>query len=376
MKKKVFLAILVMGMTVFTACSAQAEAAEETQTEVKEPEGFGTRLVSVDNVEKYIKLAQYKGLVMEDPLQEVTEERVDQAIAYYLQNAMEEVTDSKSAVQNGDRVTIDFVGTKDGVAFEGGSAEGYELTIGEGGMIDGFEDGIIGMKKGETRDLDLTFPETYFEESLAGQAVVFQITLQKFQRAPELTDAWVEANTDVKTVDEYRAMIKEQLEEMAEQEAEYTIEMNAWNMVFTNSEVVEYPEADIQNAKDEFEKQVMAYAGDTTMTLEEFVESQGLSMDDFNEQCQQYAESKVKQNLITQGIMDAEGMSLDDAECLAIQEELISQYGMTDLAQLVDAYGQTQVDEAIGFRRVLKFMMENIQLETIQVDVDAEEENE
>ena len=101
------------------------------------------------------------------------------------------------------------------------------------------------------------------------------------------------------------------------------------------------------------------YAEPADMTLEEFIDSQGISKDDFDEQCQQYAEGKVKQNLIVQGIMDAEGLSLDDKESLQLQNELVEQMGASDIAELVDTYGQSYVDESIGLLRVEDFIVKN-----------------
>ena len=114
-------------------------------------------------------------------------------------------TDENAVIQNGDTATINFVGTKDGEAFEGGTGNNYDLVIGSGTMIPGFEEGIVGMKKGETKDVSVTFPESYRNSELAGQDAVFQITVQSFKRPPELTDDWVAANTDYKTIDEYKA---------------------------------------------------------------------------------------------------------------------------------------------------------------------------
>lgn len=152
----------------------------------------------MDDVSKYVTIGEYKGLTLDNTVEAVTDDMVDGRIKEELQNKAEEVTEG--SVQNGDVVTINYVGTKDGVAFDGGTANNYELTIGSGTFIDGFEDGIIGMKKGETKDLDLTFPEEYSSEELAGQEVVFKVTLQSFKRAPELTDTWVAKNTDCKSV--------------------------------------------------------------------------------------------------------------------------------------------------------------------------------
>ena len=280
-------------------------------------------------------------------------------IEYELEDKAEEVTDKNGTVQTGDLVTIDFVGLLDGEAFDGGSAANYDLTVGEGGMIDGFEDGIIGMKKGETKEVPLTFPEDYFSEDMAGKDVVFKITLQNFRRAPELTDEWGAANTDYATIKEYKEGIRAQLEKNAEESAKYTMYSDGWNQVLESSEIIEFPEEEIENCIAEFKKQVNSYAQQANMELEEFIESQGYTEESFENECRQYAEYKVKQNLIVQGIMDAEGIRLDDKECLAIQDELISNYGKESLADLVDEYGQVAVDESIGLLRVEQFIADN-----------------
>ena len=226
-------------------------------------------------------------------------------------------------------------------------------------MIPGFEEGILGMKKGETKDITVTFPENYQSSELAGQEAVFQITVQSFKRPPELTDTWAAANTDYKTADEYRASVRTQLEQEAQDQAESSLRSTAWTTVYSNSEVVEYPEKDIEEATQEFRSQIEAYAKQGNMELEDFVKSQGVSMDDFEAQCQQYAQNKVKQNLIIQGIMDAEGMTLEDEESLAIQNELVEKYASGDLAALIDTYGQVAVDETIGLIRVEDFIIAN-----------------
>lgn len=374
MKKKAFLAVLAMCMALTaTACGndnnkendtkqqteADQDSEKETEEKKEEPSSFGERLVSVDNVEKYITIGDYKGLELDKTVEEVTDEQIESQISTELQNNRVEVTDKDGAVQEGDLVTINFVGTKDGETFDGGTANNYDLTIGEGGMIDGFEDGIIGMKKGETKDLPLTFPEDYPAEELAGEDVVFQITLQNFRRTPELTDEWVAKNMDVTTVDEYRESVRTQLQADAVEAAENMMKYNAWELVLTNSEIIEYPQEDIENGIAEYKSLCSNYAAQADMELEDFVEAQNMTMDDFEDQCRQYAESKVKQNLIIQGIMDAEGMSLSDEESLKIQDQLIADYNAADLAEMVDRYGQALVDEAIGLLRVENFIVEN-----------------
>lgn len=387
MKKKTYLVILALcAAMAMTACGTSAGQKEETKSTAEsqdtadekdskaadsaesdsDKESTGTvsgdtRLVSVDDVSKYVTIGQYKGLSLDKSVEAVTDDMVDGRIKEELQNKAEEVTEG--SVQNGDVVTINYVGTKDGVAFDGGTANNYELTIGSGTFIDGFEDGIIGMKKGQTKDLDLTFPEEYSSEELAGQEVVFKVTLQSFKRAPELTDDWAAKNTDCKTAEEYRKEIRTTLEDEAKTSAQNTLRETAWNTVLSASEVKEYPQDDMDTAKTEFKTLYENYAKQGDMTLENFVKAQGISMDDFEEQSSQYAEYKVKQNLIVQGIMDAENMTLEDEKSLSIQDELIKAYNVKDLAALVDKYGQAAVDESIGLLRVEDFILDNATVE-------------
>ena len=387
MKKKTYLVILALcAAMAMTACGTSAGQKEETKSTAEsqdtadekdskaadsaesdsDKESTGTvsgdtRLVSVDDVSKYVTIGQYKGLSLDKSVEAVTDDMVDGRIKEELQNKAEEVTEG--SVQNGDVVTINYVGTKDGVAFDGGTANNYELTIGSGTFIDGFEDGIIGMKKGQTKDLDLTFPEEYSSEELAGQEVVFKVTLQSFKRAPELTDDWAAKNTDCKTAEEYRKEIRTTLEDEAKTSAQNTLRETAWNTVLSASEVKEYPQDDLDTAKTEFKTLYENYAKQGDMTLEDFVKAQGISMDDFEEQSSQYAEYKVKQNLIVQGLMDAENMTLEDEKSLSIQDELIKAYNVKDLAALVDKYGQAAVDESIGLLRVEDFILDNATVE-------------
>ena len=398
MKRKAYLAVAAMCMMLaVNGCgdnkeTTKDEAATEQNTEStaedkaedstdkedsadnsEEAASGDTRLVSVDNVEKYITIAEYKGITLDNSVQEVTDDDVDSKVTQNLQAKSETVDDEDAVIQDGDTATINFVGTKDGEAFDGGTANNYDLVIGSGTMIPGFEEGIVGMKKGETKDVTVTFPESYRNTDLAGQEAVFQITVQSFKRAPELTDEWVTANTDSSNVDEYKASVRTQLEQDAQDQAENSLRSTAWTTIFTNSEVLEYPEKDMDEAAKNFKSIAESYAKQADMELDEFIESQGIAQEDFDAQCQQYAQAKVKQDLIIQGIMDAEGMSFDDEESLAIQNDLVEQYGSGDLATLIDTYGQVAVDESIGLTRVEDFIVANATFEQASADSTAED---
>ena len=362
MKKKIYLAMFAacFALTASACGDGAAVITDNTKTEKsadnKKAEVGTTRLVSVENVDKYITIGEYKGLTLDNTVDAITDDDVQAQIDQDLQDKAEPVSDS---AKEGDLVTVNYVGTKNGQTFDGGTANNYDFVIGQGQMFDEFENGVIGMKKGETKEIKIDFPSDYADETLAGQEVVYKVTVQNVRRAGELTDEWVAKNTDYTTVDEYRESVRSQLEEEAKNSAQEVLKNTAWSTVLENSEVKEYPQEDVDTAISEFKSSMEVYAKQADMTLEEFIDSQGISQDDFDEQCQQYAEGKVKQNLIVQGIMDAEGLSLDDKESLQLQEELVEQMGAGDIAELVGTYGQTYVDESIGLLRVEDFIIKN-----------------
>ena len=392
MKKKAVVAMLIMCMAVSAAACGKSSDTEKTTTETtdtkdsedsekdstdtdtKETDSSGeNRLVSVKDVSKYVTIGEYKGLELTRTSQSVTDDDVQAEINYNLEDNGTEVKDG--TVENGDTVTINFTGTIDGKEFDGGSAEDYELVVGDGEMIDGFEDGIVGMKSGETKELDLTFPDDYYEESIAGKAVVFKVTLQKFTRPAELTDEWVAENTEYKTVDEYRAAVKTQLEDTAVQTADYELYSDAWNEVQAASEIKDYPKEDVDAAKKSYQELNEKYVKDAGMEMADFLKSQGMSEEDYESECQQYAESKVEQNLIVQGIMDAEGLSIDDEETQKLKDDLIKEYGFASIDEMIETYGEQEVNESLALLRVERFIVDNANVtEVAGDDADAVDE--
>ena len=392
MKKKAVVAMLIMCMAVSAAACGKSSDTEKTTTETtdtkdsedsekdstdtdtKETDSSGeNRLVSVKDVSKYVTIGEYKGLELTRTSQPVTDDDVQAEINYNLEDNGSEVKDG--TIENGDTVTINFTGTIDGKEFDGGSAEDYELVVGDGEMIDGFEDGIVGMKSGETKELDLTFPDDYYEESVAGKAVVFKVTLQKFTRPAELTDEWVAENTEYKTVDEYRAAVKTQLEDTAVQTADYELYSDAWNEVQAASEIKDYPKEDVDAAKKSYQELNEKYVKDAGMEMADFLESQGMSEEDYESECQQYAESKVEQNLIVQGIMDAEGLSIDDEETQKLKDDLIKEYGFASIDEMIETYGEQEVNESLALLRVERFIVDNANVtEVAGDDADAVDE--
>lgn len=276
-------------------------------------------------------------------------------IAYRLQDSNTEVTNG--TVEHGDFVTVNYTSTIDGQEFE--EAEDYEFTVGDDGMLEDFTNGVIGMKKGETKEVIVAYPADYFVTSIAGKSVVYEFTLQKFTRTPELTDEWVAANSEVKTVDEYREAVKKELEANADEMASYDLYATAWSVVLDASEVKEFPQEDIDAARQAYMDLNAQYSADAGMDLNSFLESQGMTQEEYEDECTRYAEAKVEQNLIVQGIMDKEGLSLDDKETQDLEKRLVQEYGVTDVNEMAELYGQQEVNESLALLRVEKFIVDN-----------------
>lgn len=390
MKKRICMLVLALCMTAsFTACgskedtksSAEAKNEDTKEEDSQESEESSeeatedTRIVSVaaDEMDKYVKLGEYKGLDVQEDVQEVTDADVETQIEMNLSQNPVEVTDENAEIKNGDVANIDYEGKKDGVAFEGGTAEDFDLTIGSGSFIDGFEDGLIGAKKGETRELNLTFPENYQSEELAGQAVVFTVKVNMIKTTPELTEDWVKENTEYDSVEKYKEGVRKDLEKTNRETAQNTAMSNVWTKVMDNSEVVEYPQDDIDQAMKLFDDNLKEYAQQQNMETEEFLESQGMTREQFDEQSRDFAEYTVKQNLVVQAIMDAEKFTLVDDKSQDAEKELAANYGVEDIADLVKEFGWETVNQSIALTRVTDFILDNAKVESsIKTDDDKQ----
>lgn len=388
MKKK--LAVLTLAMCMaFTAaaCGDQKEEAQEENTAETQDgsqettEGVRLTTVAPEDLADYIKLADYKGITVEAAVEEVTEADIDAQILMALQDVAEELTDPEATVQQNDIVNIDYEGTLNGEAFDGGSDTGYDLTIGSGMFIEGFEEGLIGAKTGEELDLNLTFPEEYPSEELAGQETVFHVKVNSIKRPPELTQEWLNENTGYEDEEAYRESVRNNLEATNKASAESSAKTDAWYQVYDNSEVIEYPEEDLQNEMDSYDSQMEGFAEQYSMTLEQLIEAQGMTQDEYDEQRQSYAEQMVKQNLVVQSVLDNEGLTLEGEQGQAALEQLLSSYGLESREELEEQYGALTVNESIGVIIAGDFIAENANVESVidtadgkgGVDGDAEE---
>lgn len=372
MKKKAVVAMLVMCMALSAAACGEKKtsestgktaesSAEEKSTESQSQKKASVRLVSVEDTSKYITVGTYKGLQLEKVVAPVSDTEVEAEIRYRMENSAVEAKDG--AVEMGDQIRINFNGTIDGEEFEGGTEEDFDMTVGEGGIAEGFDEGLIGMKKGETREISIAFPEDYYDSELAGKTASYQVMLQWIKRVPELTDEWAASNTESKTAEEYKAAVRKELEDGADEAAELQLYSDAWYTVLESSEIKEYPQKDLDQAIQGYQDLNEKYLAQAQMDLDQFLEVQGISEEDYEEECRRYAEEKIKQNLIVQYIMDQEGLSLDEASVKELENQLLKQYGAADMEELKDTYGETAVNESLALLQVNQFIVQQGQVD-------------
>lgn len=280
----------------------------------------------------YVTLGQYKGIEVTVERIKVTDRIVEMMIQNHLASnaTLEEVTDR--AVMEGDTVNIDFEGLKDGVAFEGGTAQGYEIVIGSGQLIPGFEEGLIGANKGDKLSLDLTFPENYSNSpELAGQPVVFNVTVNSISasKIPELTDEYVKEYTEYDTVAVFREESKKQLQEISDETFESERMKNVLQALIDSSTFSSIP----QNLIDYYSYSYKTYLEQQAyytygVALADYLAYIGMSDAEFEDVVKQVAENQAKSEMVELAVAEAEGITISDAEYKELLTEYMSARGV------------------------------------------------
>lgn len=298
-------------------------------------------------------VSEYRGVKVNVAAPEVTDDEVDQKIQTNLKQNPNEVD---RAAKDGDIVNIDYKGTKDGEAFDGGTAEGTDLTLGSKTMIDGFEDGLIGAKKGETKTLNLTFPEDYKEESLAGQAVVFEVTVNSVKEKQDavLDDAFVQRTSSYQTVDEYKEGIRADLLTQKQKTAEQEMEQDVLQNVIDNSDF-KFSRNGISVRYNQMLKQYTNQAKMYGMTLSQMAQANGMDEAGFKEYIYSSVKEAAKKEIVAKDIAAKEGLDNITDEDM----EAFAQANGATKDTLVSLYGEDTVKEQVLQDKVLRFLASN-----------------
>lgn len=378
MKRSLKLGAACLGMAVLLcACgkgSTESTEAASSETETAQSEAVSETVAETEDtnvypyeydVESMVKLGEYKGLTYTETDVSVSDDEVESQINSTLtaHATAEQITDR--AVEDGDTVNIDFEGKIDGETFDGGTASGASLTIGSGTFIDGFEDGLIGVKPGDKTTLKLKFPDEYKTNAdLAGKDVTFDVTVNYIKGddiVPELDDDFVKGLNidDVSNVKEYRAYVKSQLQANKESEAEKSKQSELLQQAVDNAEIKEIPEELVTQYATQYTDYYKQYASYFGLELSDFLtQYMNQTEEEFNQSAEDYGKERAGYMLVVSAIAKAEKVDVD-----ALYDEKVAQYaeqsGYADAATLEKDYSKRYLNQIIINEEVQNILEEN-----------------
>lgn len=351
-----------------TITVVEEESSDSVQTEIDRVSDREDYVGFQDlDIDKYVTLGDYKKMKVTATRPKVDEEGIED----YINSRLLVGTITNRPVKKGDVADIDYVGKKDGVAFEGGTASGYKLSIGSGGFIPGFEDGLVGVNVGETVDLNLTFPDNYRNAEMAGQEVVFTVTVNSIEGSAEYAtvtpEEMAEMGLPYKTKEEVWEAGKCAMEENAEETYTANARSAVVRKVVEESTVQSIPEYLVEEEAQNYNRYIESIAKSMyNMDLETFVTSAyGVTMEQYNSQMNEMFTDTIKQYLVMEAVARAEKME--------ITEEMIAEKADEEAAE----YGYTSGDELIadvGFATYRMSMVQNMVIERLMEVVTVEEE--
>lgn len=328
--------------------SASSEAAAETEAEEYVAESS-------------ITLGNYIGIEVTVPKPEVTDEDLDQQVQY-LMEALGEYQPYDGKAELEDVVNIDYKGLLNGEEFDGGTAEGFDLTLGSGQFIDGFEDGLVGAVKGEKRDLNLTFPE-FYPEDLANQDVIFEVTVNEVKRLhiPELTDELVKENYAeyAGNVEEFMQFLYDGMLEQAQYNSDNQRDAQMIQKIMDESEII----CATSEIDDAYNTQLNSYTVMLTsngMDLASYAGMYGMTEDEFKAQIRESARVMAEQELLLKTIAEKENITVTDED----KEQLAKDYGSESVEEMLKNVNITQemVDDTALMQKTLAFLAENAKI--------------
>ena len=322
----------------------------------------GLKMTATVPVKPEVTLGAYKGINVEKVEYNVNDDDIATEVNRLLEQNATEVNVEGRPCQNGDITIIDYSGSVDGVKFDGGTAEKQPLTLGSGMFIPGFEDQVVGMNIGETKDINVKFPENYGAEDLKGKDAVFTVTLHeiKEKKTPELTDELVKEKANAESVEAYKASVKERLEKANAQRAERELEDKLLKTI-TDASEVEIPEALVEREIDNMVQQTsyrLMYQG---LKFEDYLKYTGQTMEAYREGCKESAKDHVKTQLVIDKIITDEKIDATEEEIEAKLAEQAESVGKS-----LKEYRKSVNDKQIGYiengiiiDKLFKFLKEN-----------------
>lgn len=320
-----------------------------------------------------VVLGDYKGLEVPKSDLEVTEEEIAGELKREQENNSRSIDVDDRAVMDGDKVTLDFEGSVDGEAFEGGKGTDYPLTIGSGAFIPGFEEQLVGAEIGQEKEVNVTFPENYQAKELAGKAAVFKCTVKKIEmkELPELNDDFAKDVSEFDTLEEYKADIRKNLEEKKADAAKRSREDAAVEKAIENASM-EIPDAmletQVDQMLDDFARRIQAQG----LSMEQYMQFTGATQDAMREQMKPQAMKRIQTRLVLEKIAEAENIQISDERLDEEIAKMAEMYKMEadKLKEMMGDYEKDQMKKDLAVQEAVTFLADHA------VEVDAPEKTE
>ena len=358
------------------------EAVKEQKLEVvSKPEidiiqiGKGKDLIftAVVATKPEVKLGKYKGIALEKTEYKVTDADIDAEINRMAERNSRMVTVTDRATEKGDVAVIDFVGSVDGVEFEGGKAENHELELGSNTFIPGFEDQVVGMKVDEVKDVNVKFPEEYFSKDLAGKDAVFKVTLHEIKKKelPAIDDEFAKDVSEFDTIKELKADIKAKKEKQNEENSKAELEERAVRAIAAVSEV-EIPngmvEVELDNMAQDMERR-LSYQG---FSLDQYLKMLGKTMADFRKESEEPAKESIKLRLVLEAVCKDAKVEAPEAEVNEKIAELAKAYGRKEEDLKNNEEFVRSIEESVKSEKAIAMVLENAKIKTVEPKVEEE----
>ena len=327
------------------------------QIEIVEVGKEGFTFKAIVTLKPDVKLGEYKGLTAPKEKVSVTDADIDAEMAPYIQRATR-LTAVKRKAKKGDTAVIDFEGFDNGVPFEGGKGEGYSLELGSGTFIPGFEDGVVGMKAGEEKELDITFPEDYSPD-LAGKPVVFKVKVQEVKEPvkPELDDEFAKDVSEFETLADFRADLKKKITERREKQVDTEYERAITDQLIDNMEV-DLPQAIVDQQIDRMMDDYRMRVESQGIPFDQYMSMMGMNPQMLRQEAAVGARRRVLNELALEAVAKAEKLKISAAEKKAEYERLAKEYNM-EVEQIKAAVDEETLSEDLLYQKAAKFVLEN-----------------
>lgn len=340
------------------------EAVSRPQIDISQMEkGKDLKFTAIVQIKPEVKLGKYKGIELKKIEYTVSDKDVEHELGHMAEHNARLVTVDDRPVEKGDITIIDFAGSIDGVAFDGGTATNQELEIGSNKFIPGFEDQVIGMKVNEEKDINVTFPEDYFSKDLAGKEATFKVTLHEIKKKelPKIDDDFAKDVSEFDTLADLKADIKSKMEKENEERAKYESEEAAIEAVCKDVEV-DIPSGMIETEIDNMVKDIenkLSYQG---LTLDQYLKLTNKTMENLRKEFDEQANKAVKSRLVLEAIIKAEDIKPDDKEVEEKVKEMAKNYGRPEDELLKNEGFKNYIVDNMKYEKAIAFILDNAKM--------------